>query len=904
MIKILLKYNKRNRIRVIRRYSSLDTFFKENIPVSKHELNEKIEEYYQKKTTFVNSYQHFNRISVRNKFEYDDSPPKDFNIIVYESENCIPIEGSLVEVNDEIPKIGLVIRRALSRFDERYNKLLVLTSDNELIQVSPQDVIFHLYQVKLLNYRDIVNSRYNLEYSERIEAVNFLNAYIDDALEMKRSISLDIVYSQIATSSIKPISLTDIVDALKFKESRVIQITSSYYYQCVLLQSIHWNLIDSCKWIVPNAIPNYKTSNLFNNFSNSFVKTEYFINSQQNWQSIQQYLSKQHTEKELNEFINHSHDEKFLNVYEGRHSKYLLDVMKFARLYPHNSLKLPHLDGLKFESQLINKGSDKFMHLRTRKYYQDQVIYGIPLGNVIIGVSIEAINSRKYVLNIHIPDISTTLKYGKFSEEFIKSKQFKNYQPSTEFDEFMKKPTKRKLSEVTCMTISFKYNTFDTNIFDNHEISISFDSLSNLNLKIVDSDLLEKCLSGKLQSNIYNLIKRNRELTKLDLENLNYVNGVLKHFFKLRQHNGASIPGVFDNAKFFHRELKIFAGYLTTEYCLQNQIPVNIRKQDLAARFENDKVVIQHDNIMLPDYEADNYHDCIIAKDAKSFISPMAYIASMNYLKPEIVDTNGGRHLRLGLPNGYSNITDAINKYYPPDYDPSKIPKIRKPKNGTIKIRMMIPFSMRCTKCNEYIAERRSINAKKEVTKEKYLNIKIIRFTVICPGCNNTITFKTDPKNASYTTESGAVRNYESKKSKNETEDDLLKRLEVEEIEDQKFKLKSEKRKFNKFWNEKEDGNNLELFQKRLEEQHREQMINQELEQIEAKSKNISERADLVDLARGKLEEEEIEELEVEHDKSKLPVSEIKQKLQIPTKIKIKKKAVNNFNLDYSSDSD
>ena len=94
----------------------------------------------------------------------------------------------------------------------------------------------------------------------------------------------------------------------------------------------------------------------------------------------------------------------------------------------------------------------------------------------------------------------------------------------------------------------------------------------------------------------------------------------------------------------------------------------------------------------------------------------------------------------------------AINKWYPPDYDPSKIPKrAKKNANQPIKIRMMAPYSMRCLKCDEYIGARRSFNARKEITNEKYLNIKIIRFYITCPGCNNTITFKTDPKNAGYT---------------------------------------------------------------------------------------------------------------------------------------------------------
>lgn len=44
----------------------------------------------------------------------------------------------------------------------------------------------------------------------------------------------------------------------------------------------------------------------------------------------------------------------------------------------------------------------------------------------------------------------------------------------------------------------------------------------------------------------------------------------------------------------------------------------------------------------------------------------------------------------------------VLTKYYPPDFDPSKIARTRGPKTPGPKVqtvRLMAPFSMKCTSC-------------------------------------------------------------------------------------------------------------------------------------------------------------------------------------------------------------
>ncbi|XP_059486822.1 splicing factor YJU2 [Neocloeon triangulifer] len=103
----------------------------------------------------------------------------------------------------------------------------------------------------------------------------------------------------------------------------------------------------------------------------------------------------------------------------------------------------------------------------------------------------------------------------------------------------------------------------------------------------------------------------------------------------------------------------------------------------------------------------------------------------------------------------------VLNKYYPPDFDPSKIPRMKLPKNRQYTVRLMAPFNMRCTTCGEYIYKGKKFNARKEdVENSDYLGIRIYRFYIKCTRCLAEISFKTDPRNTDYEIEAGATRNF------------------------------------------------------------------------------------------------------------------------------------------------
>lgn len=65
----------------------------------------------------------------------------------------------------------------------------------------------------------------------------------------------------------------------------------------------------------------------------------------------------------------------------------------------------------------------------------------------------------------------------------------------------------------------------------------------------------------------------------------------------------------------------------------------------------------------------------------------------------------------------------VLTKYYPPDWDPRQITKRKGPKVERLQtVRLMAPFSMKCTSCGEFIYKGRKFNSRKETrADDKYL---------------------------------------------------------------------------------------------------------------------------------------------------------------------------------------
>ncbi|CAI5707285.1 hypothetical protein KXD40_007620 [Peronospora effusa] len=205
----------------------------------------------------------------------------------------------------------------------------------------------------------------------------------------------------------------------------------------------------------------------------------------------------------------------------------------------------------------------------------------------------------------------------------------------------------------------------------------------------------------------------------------------------------------------------------------------------------------------------------------------------------------------------------VLNKYFPPDFDPSLVPRRKKPKNEQVEVRMMLPFSIQCATCGEYMYRGKKFNSRKEeVLEENYHGIRIYRFYIKCITCSSEITFKTDPKRGDYVAEHGCQRNFEPWRE-NEDEQEAAVAQRVEE----------------------EKGDAMKALENRTLDSKREMDILDALDEIKA----INQRHAKVDTDKllqqhadvGKISKEE-QEKQLEEDRQEAHrVFEQKQKLQL-----------------------
>lgn len=123
----------------------------------------------------------------------------------------------------------------------------------------------------------------------------------------------------------------------------------------------------------------------------------------------------------------------------------------------------------------------------------------------------------------------------------------------------------------------------------------------------------------------------------------------------------------------------------------------------------------------------------------------------------------------------------AVNKYYPPDWEPSKgsinrhkkshplRDRARKLDQGILIVRFEMPFNIWCLKCDNHIGMGVRYNAEKSKVGQ-YYSSPIYKFRMKCHLCDNYIEIQTEPSKFDYIILSGARK--QARTTEN-TEDDL-----------------------------------------------------------------------------------------------------------------------------------
>ncbi|XP_022101763.1 coiled-coil domain-containing protein 130-like [Acanthaster planci] len=112
----------------------------------------------------------------------------------------------------------------------------------------------------------------------------------------------------------------------------------------------------------------------------------------------------------------------------------------------------------------------------------------------------------------------------------------------------------------------------------------------------------------------------------------------------------------------------------------------------------------------------------------------------------------------------------ATNRYYPPDFDPTKHGSINKYRNshplrerakrlseGILVIRFEMPYNIWCGGCGNHIGMGVRYNAEKTKVGN-YYTTPIYRFRMKCHLCDNYIEMETNPMECDYTVVTGAYR--------------------------------------------------------------------------------------------------------------------------------------------------
>lgn len=714
------------------------------------------------------------------------------------NQQLAPIAGSFIEFQmDNALVLGVVIAEPQSRFNEFHNKLIVLTMHNELVRVYPQDIHFSAYQVlekDWIDSLDILTHRFNEQFAPRTRLVTVLHQFIACANNTRPQCREHLRITHSRLSGEFP-CLTSLVGVLAHFPAQNLQ---SYFHQSAWLLCVHWEMCrDPARWVVASCATGPISSNIAaHRCSNGLPRVPVYLATPLDvFSSVSAFLQYDDTQLELlDRYIalapRITDVALDLRFGAGRPFDKALRALLFGAFYPHERitgktrkmsvflasgnalLATLRASGLFSGDLLLSSGmvgkpanalaaatsedvesslsvlsslrdvrlgsvADSFPHLRgAREYYHDMTVYALtdPHGGQI-AFSLEKVNERKYLLNVHVPDVASRLtpssrtfeswsrasgtlrsvcglangdKLGLLDQTAVNALLFGSASAPTHFT-VGDMATLDEMPSYYCMTLTFEYNTYESDPLKNfgQNISVSFDTLRPSQIRHVDAATLESTLTGRLQPRLLDSFRlfgrtgppQNCSLDHSDHFNVNFAyNTLVRHqLLRNRRCGGIVQPDSFareisvlrdletsvsvqkpssgPKRSFFIRELRLFAGAMAAEYCVRNSIPVYHHTQSLVDKesMENvemdedsDEVFISHQNSLLPNYHGSSYFQTLLSRDSGGYISAAAYFIGNNYLGRKRLTVEGDfSNLPLGLALGYVDVAamDSVEAY-------------------------------------------------------------------------------------------------------------------------------------------------------------------------------------------------------------------------------------------------
>ncbi|ANZ75474.1 BA75_02100T0 [Komagataella pastoris] len=403
---------------------------------------------------------------------------------------------------------------------------------------------------------------------------------------------------------------------------------------------------------------------------------------------------------------------------EGLHATTLTDI---KGVNPHSTKETltnkPWTDKLHEIREYQHKATESTTASKNLKVYALPSRYLSDIGYSEyseFAVSLEKINSRKWIFNVHIPDIvSFIAPDSQFFENLVNKEQpligihpkaeyvkqrltYENFQlcngsnhfiPTDWIPSFALRPVSSQIS-LNCLTLSFIYSPHEMN-WDSVRVEYKTDKISNVK-KVSVEDLVDSLTNGSGFSLFQQQEKTN--LSSEDKEVLSdFQNCLISK--RLSSHKNGSIDTFMEKVQpvvsVHHTEnkttteismlksstentfLDLFikdVDYLTSDllgsYSSKHGLPIftrtQLRKKDVASEYLRqtegqpieDGRTIESKRSVLPDYTATSYEQLIMERGFNGDISMTAYVSALQYLLPPQLQLTSGQNVKLGMKNG------------------------------------------------------------------------------------------------------------------------------------------------------------------------------------------------------------------------------------------------------------